>query len=111
MITILQETTDWVYSGIYHVNAAGHLVGYQGAGDYKEFSEPMKRFSKSRRKFKKIGTREEVTESDVESWNVAGSKPGVNYVVTRRDDKITCTCPGATYRGHCKHIAQLESIG
>ena len=115
MITMLQETTDWgearVANGIYHVNDAGYLVGYKGpTTEYKEFSKPMKGFSKARRTFKKVGEYVEAGDeaSDVETWNFAGSKAGVNYVVTRNDGKITCTCPGATYRGHCKHISQVE---
>ena len=64
MITILQETTDWEYSnGIYHVNDSDELVGYQAVGNkYAEFKKPMKRFSKARRTFKKIGEREDVNE-------------------------------------------------
>jgi len=113
MITLFQETTDWgdtpVTNGIYHVNAAGNLVGYETPkSGYKEFSKPMKGFNKSGRKFEVVGTREEEADPNVEMWNFAGSKPGVNYVVTRIDGKISCTCPGATYRGHCKHINQVS---
>lgn len=59
MIEILQEITDWgeqkVTNGIYHVNKAGYLVQYN---DIK-FKNPIKGFSKARRKFKKIGVRNE----------------------------------------------------
>ena len=62
MIEILKEVTDWgtenVSNGEYHVNGAGQLVAYRAAGagaDLKVFSTPMKQFSKSRRKFKKVG--------------------------------------------------------
>ena len=58
---ILQETTDWssakhpVFNGIYHINDAGHLVAYQGKdGVLKTFTNPLKTFSKSRRKFREI---------------------------------------------------------
>jgi len=58
MIEILQEVTDWdgvnITNGIYHVNKkTGHLVQYND----KVFKSPLKQFSKSRRKFKKIGER------------------------------------------------------
>ena len=53
MIEILQEVTDWgdhkIANGIYHVNGAGHLVQHND----KVFKNPLKQFSKSRRKFKK----------------------------------------------------------
>ena len=91
MITILQETTDWAYNGIYHVNPQGHLVGYEGPGGYKEFKEPMKRFSKSRRKFKEIGTRADTTVTAQNTWEFEGSK-GAKYVVTELDGKIKCNC-------------------
>ena len=61
MITIYQETTKWdVPNGIYHLNEHDYLVGYQAPnGEYKEFKNPLKRFVKRGRTFKKIGTREE----------------------------------------------------
>jgi hypothetical protein len=59
MIEILQEITDWgeekVANGIYHINKAGHCVQYND----KVFNNPLKQFSKARRKFKKIGERPE----------------------------------------------------
>jgi hypothetical protein len=60
MIQILQEITDWgeeqVSNGKYHVDPAGHLYAYEPLGGVlKIFSKPLKQFSKSRRKFKKVG--------------------------------------------------------
>lgn len=99
MIEILQEVTDWgdqqINNGIYHVNGAGQLVQYND----KVFKSPMKQFSKSRRKFTKIGERPEELASHV--IEVKGSKGNVYYVDT---EKNTCTCPGFTFRGTCKHI-------
>jgi predicted nucleic acid-binding Zn finger protein len=37
---------------------------------------------------------------------VLGSK-GAKYIVNLDDN--TCTCPGYTYRGDCKHIKELET--
>ncbi len=102
MIDILQEVTDWgdknISNGIYHVNGAGHLVQYND----KVFKNPMKQFSKARRKFTKIGERaEEMAKHIIE---VQGSKGNVYYVDTI---KMTCTCPGFTFRGDCKHVKQV----
>ena len=107
MIDILQEVTDWgkykVNNGVYHVNSAGKLVAYQPNIDapVQTLNVPSTQFSKSRRKFKKIGERpEELNKNIIE---VKGSKGNVYLVDT---EKNTCTCPGFTYRGYCKHVKE-----
>ena len=107
MIEILQEVTDWgkykVNNGVYHVNSAGKLVAYQPDIDapVQTLNVPSTQFSKSRRKFKKIGERpEELNKNIIE---VKGSKGNVYLVDT---EKNTCTCPGFTYRGYCKHVKE-----
>ena len=100
MIDILQETTDWgdisIANGIYHVNGAGHLVQYND----KVFKNPLKQFSKSRRKFTKIGERAEELAPGV--ITVQGSN-GKVYTI----DDGKCSCPGYTFRGNCKHVKQV----
>ena len=50
-ITVLRETTEWDFAnGEYHLNSKGELVQYND----KKFAKPMKNFSKSYRKFKKV---------------------------------------------------------
>jgi len=109
MIEILQEVTDWgkykVNNGIYHINSSGSLVAYQPNEESKlqVLKSPSKNFSKSRRKFVKIGEREEKRASHI--IEVKGSKGNVYYVDTL---KKTCTCPGFTYRGTCKHVKEIN---
>jgi len=58
MIQILQEVTEWsepIYNGEYHVNDAGNLVAYRNKDGVTVFKNPIKGFSKARRKFKKVG--------------------------------------------------------
>lgn len=104
MIEILQETTDWgkfkVNNGVYHVNGAGQLVAYQINQDseVQVLKSPSKQFSKSRRKFVKIGERPEELAQDV--VQVEGSNGKIYYI---QDGK--CSCPGFTFRGKCKHTA------
>ena len=51
IITVLLETTEWDFAnGEYHLNSKGELVQYND----KKFAKPMKNFSKSYRKFKKV---------------------------------------------------------
>lgn len=104
MIEILQEVTVWdkahsdIKNGIYHVNGQGQLVGYEPPGGvYKEFSTPMKQFSKSRRKFKKIGQRE--AELPAGAVQVVGSNGKIYTILDGQ-----CTCPGFKFRGNCKHV-------
>jgi predicted nucleic acid-binding Zn finger protein len=101
MIEILQEVTDWgkypVANGVYHVNSAGQLVQHND----KVFKNPIKQFSKARRKFTKIGERPEELSSDVVI--VKGSN-GNTYTI--EDGK--CSCPGYTFRGNCKHVKEIS---
>jgi len=101
MIEILQEITDWgkypVANGVYHVNSAGQLVQHND----KVFKNPIKQFSKARRKFTKIGERPEELSSDVVI--VKGSN-GNTYTI--EDGK--CSCPGYTFRGNCKHVKEIS---
>ncbi len=97
MIEILQEVTNWgklnISNGVYHVNSAGQLVQYND----KVFKNPIKNFSKSRRKFEKIGERPEELAPD--AITVKGSN---GNIYTIQDGK--CSCPSFTFRGNCKHI-------
>lgn len=97
MIEILQEVTDWgdqnIPNGIYHINSAGHLVQYNST----VYKNPLKGFSKSRRKFIKIGEREDVYHPDIK--RVQGSN---GKIYTILDGK--CSCPGFVFRGKCKHV-------
>ena len=107
MIEILQEVTDWgkykVNNGIYHINSAGKLIAYQPNKDseIQVLNVPSTQFSKARRKFKKIGERSEELESHI--IQVTGSKGNIYHIDT---DKGTCTCPGFTFRGTCKHVKE-----
>lgn len=106
MIQILQEVTDWgkykVNNGVYHINSSGDLVAYQVNQDAKlqVLKTPSKQFSKSRRKFVKIGERPEALPEG--AITVKGSK-GNTYIIANNK----CSCPGFQFRGKCKHLAQV----
>lgn len=101
MIEMLQETTAWsepTFNGVYHVSSEGHLIGYDNDIEFKKFTVPMKHFSKTGRKFVKIG---EYPEDDLPSTaNIVVGSKGQEYIV----DNGTCTCPGFKFRGSCKHV-------
>jgi predicted nucleic acid-binding Zn finger protein len=100
MIEILQEVTDWgeapVANGIYHVNSAGHLVQHND----KIFKAPIKGFSKSRRKFEKIG---EYEEQLPDFGIVVKGSTGKSYIIIEGK----CSCPGFKFRGDCKHVRSV----
>ena len=85
MIEILLETTDWgkykVNNGMYHINGAGQLVAYQPNAEspLQVLKSPSKQFSKSRRKFKKIGAYPEV-HNDPKEVREKALKMGANIL-------------------------------
>ena len=88
-----------------------NLVAYIKLGDVEPyyFKQPIKGFSKSGRKFETLKTNPfKSPKAEVEMpWikRVQGSKPGVLYTVNTEEN--TCTCPGYTFRGACKHVKEL----
>jgi len=111
MITILKEITDWEFSGgTYYLNDHEQLVGYMPEdGAYKEFKNPIKQFSKARRKFKVLGHIEEDHDITQNTWEFTGSK-GNKYIVTEVDGELACNCPGFRFRGNCKHVNEVIGI-
>ena len=82
------------------------MVAYikQGGSEPFYFSKPIT-ISRSGRKFEKLTPNPfEVPKLASSIKEVAGSKGAVYYVDTETN---TCTCPGYTYRGDCKHVKEL----
>lgn len=49
-------------------------------------------------------------EYDIQTWTIAGSK-GNEYIVTKEHGQYSCTCPGYSFRGACKHIEEAKTKG
>lgn len=47
-----------------------------------------------------------VSDPEYRQWTVKGSK-GDEYLVIRQKGLYNCTCPGFTYRKHCRHITEV----
>ena len=108
MIEILKEVTDWgdlnISNGFYHVNGQTQLVAYQPVGgELKVFKKPMKHFSKSRRKFQKVGDYQE--KGSLGGVAVKGSNGDTYYVTNGK-----CSCKGFQFRGQCKHVKEMENV-
>jgi hypothetical protein len=98
----LRETTDWATPNHTYLLDGTTLVAYIKANETVPFyfKNPIKGFDKRGRQFEKVST--DLFESHVESAviEVMGSKGAVYYV---DPEASTCTCPGFTFRGKCKH--------
>ena len=78
------------------------------------FKAPI-RIDKSKRKFEKVDLDPfeenvlpvvvQVQQSEIKE--IEGSK-GAKYYLNVEDK--TCTCPGYTFRGTCKHVKELETV-
>jgi len=101
----LRETTDWATPNHTYLLDGTTLIAYikQGETTPFYFTKGIKHFDKRGRKFEKVST--DLFDAHVESAvsnliEVQGSKGDVYYV----DPELhSCTCPGFTFRGKCKH--------
>jgi hypothetical protein len=115
----LQEVTDWgtaaATNNTYLLDGT-NLVAYipQGGKPYY-FKTPIKGFDKRGRKFVKVDVGLFPNNHPLALFSIGinrvlntrtvkGSK-GETYTVN--NDEGTCSCPGYTYRGTCKHIKEL----
>jgi len=109
----LKETTVWpdkASPNHTYLLDGNNLVAYirYGTTEAKYFTSPIRGFSKSGRKFVSASLDLFEFPTEVSSVRqVVGSKGDV-YIINL--DEGTCTCPGYTYRGACKHTKQLEAV-
>jgi predicted nucleic acid-binding Zn finger protein len=98
----LVETTGGAFHPHTYLLDGNNLVAYIKVNEQQPFyfKNPIKGFDKRGRKFVK-GNINLFTKKETHGRIVIGSK-GQEYTVT----EDTCTCPGYTYRGTCKHLAE-----
>jgi hypothetical protein len=105
-----KETTIW--DGSVQANHTclldgDNMVAYIkfGSGEPFYFKKPI-RIDRRGRKFELVEPSPFDVPTDSTSLliEVAGSKGAVYYIDT---EARTCTCPGFTFRGSCKHIKDL----
>jgi hypothetical protein len=98
----LRETTDWATPNHTYLLDGTTLVAYikQGTTEPFYFSKGIKNFDKRGRKFEKADISLFEASASSNLIEVQGSKGAVYYV----DPELhSCTCPGYTFRGKCKH--------
>lgn len=112
-----QETTVWAGNFPNHIylltTDKSKMFGYvrNGTLETKVFKKAIQ-FDARGRTFKEVKELGEVDINDFkgERWEFTGSK-GDAYIVQRLDGVLSCSCPGFTYRGECKHVKEVESKG
>ena len=110
------EVTEWAdVAGCNHTYylEGDKMLAYvrHGTAEPFWFNKPIT-ISRSGRKFQRVDASVFQNSLDIiaavapdpDVVEVAGSKPGVVYYINLSEG--TCTCPGYTYRGTCKHVAE-----
>ena len=97
------ETTGGAFHAHTYLLDGNTLVAYVKKGETTAFyfKNPIKGFDKRGRKFMPGNITLFNTKKETHGKTVIGSS-GQTYTVT----EDTCTCPGFTYRGTCKHMGQ-----
>lgn len=103
----VQETTGGAFPAHTYLLDGSTLVAYIRVGDTVPFyfKNGIKGFDRRGRKFRPVASDQFNVAAAVAASTVvevAGSKGSVYQVDTLAG---TCSCPGYTYRGSCRHIA------
>ena len=95
------ETTGGQFPAHTYLLDGNNLVAYVKVNTQEPFyfKRPIKGFDKRGRKFVKGNITLFTTKKESYGRTVKGSK-GQEYTVT----ETSCTCPGFTFRGACKHL-------
>lgn len=101
-----REVTDWTFPNHTYLLDGNNLIAYIKFGESTPFyfSKPIKGFDKRGRKFVEASTNLFAQKPKSEKIAVKGSK-GQTYFVDPAEK--TCTCPGFTFRGNCKHLEMV----
>jgi hypothetical protein len=99
----LVETTGELFPAHTYLLDGNNLVAYVKKGELTPFyfKNPIKGFDKRGRKFIPGNVNLFTTQKASNERTVIGSS-GQVYTLT----EDSCTCPGFTYRGTCKHMGQ-----
>ena len=97
------ETTGGAFHAHTYLLDGTNLVAYVKVNETTPFyfKKPIKGFDRRGRKFIPGNITLFNTKKDVNEHTVIGSS-GQAYTVTEE----SCTCPGFTYRGTCKHMVK-----
>jgi hypothetical protein len=101
----VRETTGGLFPAHIYLLDGNNLVSYIKTGETEPFyfKNPIKGFDKRGRKFESVTPNPFKVKTQSNLIKVKGSK-GNEYTIDI--DAQTCNCPGFTFRGACKHLAE-----
>ena len=99
----LRETTGGQFPAHIYLLDGNNLVSYIKSGETEPFyfKNPIKGFDKRGRKFATVTPNPFKVKTQSNLITVKGSN-GNEYTID--PEAKTCTCPGFTFRGTCKHV-------
>ena len=102
----VRETTGGQFPAHIYLLDGNNLVSYIKRGETEPyyFKKPIKGFDRRGRKFETVTPNPfKQLKKESNEITIQGSN-GKTYTIDR--DQTTCTCPGFTFRGACKHLAE-----
>jgi hypothetical protein len=101
----LRETTGGAFHPHVYLLDSNNLVAYIKSGETEPFyfKNPIKGFDKRGRKFATVTPNPFKVKQQSNLITIKGSN-GKEYTVD--PEAKTCSCPGYTFRGACKHVAE-----
>jgi hypothetical protein len=101
----LQETTGGAFHPHVYLLDGNNLVAYIKSGETAPFyfKNPIKGFDKRGRKFATVTPNPFKVKQQSNLITIKGSNGNV-YTVD--PESKSCNCPGYTFRGACKHVAE-----
>jgi hypothetical protein len=101
----LRETTGGAFHPHVYLLDGNNLVAYIKSGERVPFyfKKPIKGFDKRGRKFESVTPNPFKVKTQSNLIKVKGSN-GNEYTINT--DTQTCSCPGFTFRGACKHVGE-----
>jgi hypothetical protein len=101
----LRETTGGLFPAHIYLLDGNNLVSYIKSGETEPFyfKNPIKGFDKRGRKFATVTPNPFKVKTQSNLIKVKGSN-GKEYTID--PEAKTCNCPGFTFRGACKHLAE-----
>ena len=101
----VKETTGGLFPAHIYLLDGNNLVSYIKSGETEPFyfKNPIKGFDKRGRKFATVTPNPFKVKTKSNLIKVKGSN-GKEYTID--PEAKTCNCPGFTFRGACKHLAE-----